>query len=469
MEKEVLFERFRSLRTKKGGIESLVADDTPEIVTDRLLAIDKEPISKVQFDQLLGLCRERAVSDGFFHYYWLSELRTPYNLEIIPGFSREYSNYDKLQSIDHLIYGLQRIYIDGLLYRGDVRAFFRENANRSSAELDQIVGNHILDTAAIKQRGPTLPLKPISKDNRYLISEMACKSYGDVPAKQSDLKRALLASWDEHEKTGGGPASIRDLLSNNLRKTKYTAQQGMLEFSADDILDKTVTSRSDIEAQYAAVAEAFLSARGAALENTRLYLSLVNDLDVYVATSMRTRRDFRMMADRCESIFGDAEVRDLNLRYFDPTTSATEGHQDKGLIECLMVKCAKVLVYCAGDKESFGKDAEAAMALSLGKPVIFLCDEQQRQSFYREVHPLSRLINFENGVAVGAMVTSKLEDVSVLLRRLFENKMEYSLHQPEGNPGYLQLIENLTQSVVRLQTNDGMLSEAFWNYYKSHR
>jgi hypothetical protein len=42
------------------------------------------------------------------------------------------------------------------------------------------------------------------------------------------------------------------------------------------------------------------------------------------------------------------------------------------------------------DKESYGKDAEAAMALSLGKPVIFLCDAQTKLEFFREVHPLSR-------------------------------------------------------------------------------
>jgi len=226
---------------------------------------------------------------------------------------------------------------------------------------------------------------------------------------------------------------------------------------------------SDIEGRYGKIADAFLSARQAALENTRLYLSLVNDLDVYVATSMRAREDFRAMAERCERIFKDPRVQDLHLRYFDPTMSAAEGHQDKGLIECLMVKCAKVLVYCAGEKESYGKDAEAAMALSLGKPVVFLCDEEQRLNFYREVHPLSRLINFETGVAVGAMVTSKVEDVSELLDRIFENEMEYSLQQPVGKPGYLQLRENLTGSVIRLQTNDSLLSEAFWNYYKSQK
>jgi hypothetical protein len=90
-----------------------------------------------------------------------------------------------------------------------------------------------------------------------------------------------------------------------------------------------------------------------------------------------------------------------------------------------MVKCSKLLVYCAGEKESYGKDAEAAMALSLGKPVIFYCDQEQRGRFYRDVHPLSRLIEFETGVAVGAMVTDDLGDVSELIYRIFENRMVY--------------------------------------------
>ena len=153
----------------------------------------------------------------------------------------------------------------------------------------------------------------------------------------------------------------------------------------------------------------------------------------------------------------------MHLRYFDPTLSAANGHEDKGLIECLMVKTAKVLIYSAGQKESYGKDAEAAMALSLGKPVIFLCDEQQRRLFYRDVHPLSRLIHFDTGVAVGVMATDSIDDVIELLYRIFHNKMEYELDQPKK--GYLRLKESLTKSVIRLQTNNELIRETFWNYY----
>ena len=89
--------------------------------------------------------------------------------------------------------------------------------------------------------------------------------------------------------------------------------------------------------------------------------------------------------------------------------------------------------------------------------------EEQRSRFYREVHPLSRLIEFETGIAVGAMVTDSLSEVSELLHRIFENKMEYRLEHTKK--GYLKLKETLTGSVVRLQTSDQMLSETFWNHY----
>lgn len=234
-------------------------------------------------------------------------------------------------------------------------------------------------------------------------------------------------------------------------------------FSSDLILEDTITSQADFDTKIDEVAKTFFAARDAALTNTRYYLSMVSELDVYVATSMRNRQDFRNMATFCESVFGNEKLRDLQLRYFDPTLSAAAGHEDKGLIECLMVKCAKVLVYSAGEKESYGKDAEAAMALSLGKPVIFYCDQEKRGRFYRDVHPLSRLIEFDTGVAVGAMVTDSVGDVTALLHRMFENKMEYELEQPK--PGNLRLKETLTRSVVRLQTSDRMLAETFWNHY----
>ena len=295
---------------------------------------------------------------------------------------------------------------------------------------------------------------------------MACKSYGESVDTDGDLRAALHKSYKEHTALENLSPTVRQLIDNQL-PTELKVRQKEFIFSADEVLDEKIASEDEISEKYDRIASKFAKARKAALDNTRYYLSMLSDLDVYVATSMRTRENFRHMAETCERIFANDRLKEMNLRYFDPTLSAADGHEDKGLIECLMVRCAKLLVYCAGDRESFGKDAEAAMALSLGKPVIFYCDEEQRRRFYRDVHPLSRLVEFDTGVAVGALVTDRLEDVSELIHRTLENRMEYCLEQPK--PGFLRLKDKLTDSVVRLQTNNQLLTEAFWNHYHMGR
>jgi len=84
--------------------------------------------------------------------------------------------------------------------------------------------------------------------------------------------------------------------------------------------------------------------------------------------------------------------------------------------------------------------------------------------FFRDVHPLGRLVHMESGGSVGAMVTNDPMVVARLLERLFDNRMEYDLdHRGDG---YFRLKERLTESVVRFQTNDRLLEGMFSNYYK---
>ena len=463
--KSQILEQFQLFLVGNAGIGKWLSPETDDDVFARLATIDEEPLSKVQFDQLLLLAHEAAVSDGFFEYYFLSAPEHPYEVRSLAGFQAGWieNGRREIQSLEHLKWGLRRLYTDALLFFGDIRAGYRALRSMTGPQLQAFFRAKMFDTDAIKLRGPALRLAPIGKDDRYLISEQACKSYGSTPESASELKEVLTTAWEDHQSRGGSRIKIRALLDGSYVKSKYADRQPRSLFSADDILEEQVASAAELEAKYAAVAAAFQKARLAALKNTKLYLSMVNDLDVYVATSMRTRQHFREMAKACEQIFGDQRLKDLHLRYFDPTMSAAEGHEDKGLIECLMVKCARALVFCAGDRDSYGKDAEAAMALSLGKPVVFYCDQAQRGAFYRDIHPLSRLIEFATGIAVGAMVTDSLQEVSELLVRLFENRMEYELCQP--HPGYLRLVEKLTKSVVRLQTSDELLADTFWNHY----
>jgi len=466
MSKAELLARFQPLFAGTGGIDSWLCEQTPDEIFARLSELQSEPLTQASLNQLLTLNHEAAVSRGFFQYYWLEvPSGHPYDVTKVEGFDANGESGAAITSLDHLRWGLCRLYIDALLFFGNIRMAFRTLRELDHEELVRFFHSKCMDPKAMAERGdPAFPLENIPKDSRYLIAEMACKTYGDH-ADPTDLQAALTDAYFRAANTGAKRPTIKNLLDDV--GEKYAAKQGEFVFSAAEILDEEINSEAEISTKIRKMVVKFSDAREKALTNTRFYLSLVNDLDVYVATSMRERRDFRNMADLCEVVFAHQDLKSLNLRYFDPTLSAAAGHEDKGLIECLMVKCAKVLVYCAGGSDTWGKDAEAAMALSLGKPVIFYCDASVRTRIFRDIHPLSRLIDFNTGVAVGAIVTSTPEEVSTLLFRIFNNQMEYGIEQPRR--GYLRLIERLTGSCVRLQTSDEFLRETFWNYYHAKR
>ena len=446
------------------GVGMWLSDKMHPLVFSHLQQLGTKPLTKVQFNQLLVVSQTASVSDGFFQYYWHTIPTHPYDVTTLTPFNIKWieNRVRVIHDIDHLYWGLYRLYMDGLLYFGNVKAGFSSLRSMMLEEIKTFFEAKRFDTAAIAARGPSIPLNNISRDDRYLISEMACKTFGELPESRDEALKVLEEAWERHMATGGGAIEFREFLKKYI-VSPSNEEQMMLSY--DDVSGETINSKVDVKKQFDFVVSKFLEAREKAIENTEYYLSMVNDLDVYVATSMRTRKNFRDMADVCQAIFGNSRLKDLHLRYFDPTLSAAKGHEDKGLIECLMVKCAKVLVYCEGEKESYGKDAEAAMALSLGKPVIFFCDHGKKTNFYRDVHPLSRLIDFRSGVAVGAIVSDDEAQVAQLLERIFNNQMEYRLEHHSNRPGFLKLVEVLTNSVVRLQTNDELITKTFWNNY----
>jgi hypothetical protein len=464
VEKREILEKFKMLSFGEPGtgIGAWIHSDCDEVITKRLATIIDNPLTKPQLIQLLAFGKEAPFSDGFFEYYWSTvPSRHPYNITKLAGYSGKKPHHQNtIESIDHLIWGLHRLYTDALLYFGNIRQGYRELRNKTLPELVQFFEARRFDTQQLISRGPALKLNFIQKDSRYLISEMACKTYEGKLDGDEQIRERLVTNFKAMKAMGSGPFPLKKLLEGDFSKSKTAAP---MLFSIEEVWDKPVTSEEDILKLIEPISAKFESSRKLAIQNTNYFLSMVNDLDVYVATSMRNRDDFRNVADLCETVFNSQFLKRFCLRYFDPTVSAAAGHEDKGLIECLMVKCAKVLIYLAGKKESWGKDAEAAMALSLGKPVIFLCEEEDKQALFRDIHPLTRLIEFKTGTAVGAIIASTPEDVIGLLERLFSNTMEYYLVQEK--PGYIKLKEKYTNSVVRLQTNDTFLTEAFWNHY----
>ena len=152
---------FPSFRCPTGGIGSWLTEQTHSDVFERLGRIDEEPLSAVQLNQLLVMGHEAPVGDGFFRYYWLQAPEEhPYSVREIPGFSEGWlKSKEMIASLAHLKWGLYRLYVDALLYFGNVRTAFRKLRDLSITEIAILFGSERFDTAAIKRRGPPLPLK----------------------------------------------------------------------------------------------------------------------------------------------------------------------------------------------------------------------------------------------------------------------------------------------------------------------
>jgi hypothetical protein len=445
-----------------GGIDSWLIGENASLIFQRLARLPGDPLSQALLNQLLALSQQPPVSRAFFEYYWCSAPVHPYRVEDIPNYDASYIKFDRIESIEQLRWGLYRIYVDSLLYFGTIRHGFHVLREKTSAELYSFFKAKMYDTDGLSARGEAISPMQIPRDDRYLIGELACKSF-EPSAEDKDAWFALYGAWVEHRNRGGGRIMYKELLDSARLNPEFSSRQMELTFISEELLDEVIEDEEQLKSKYDAVKGRFDRARPTALGNTELYLSMVEDLDVYVATSMRNREQFRQMASVCDIIFSHPSITHYNLRYFDPTLSAARGHEDKGLIECLMVKCAKVLIYMVGLGDSYGKDVEAGMALSQGKPVIFFGDAEQRLRIFQDVHPLSRLVDFTTGVPVGLMATSSLPDVILLLHRIFGNQMRYTLEHKRK--GYFRLIEPVSQSVVRVQTDDRRLRETFWNVY----
>ena len=461
--KQHILEQFQLFQGGTGGLDSWLRPETPNEVFDALADLETQPLSRARLNQLLTLAHEAPVSQPLFAYYWLSAPKHPYDVRHVPRYNERWPGSKNIQSINQLYWGLYRFYVDALLYFGSIRTAYQRLRQLSESDLHSFFAGFRIE--GLEERGETLLLSQIAKDNRYLISEMACKSFDDVEGNGdgNQIARVMIDLLQKHRAAGGGRVTAKQLLTGDYAQKQYARLQPQLELSVDDFMEEDLDDEESLRRKIHRVAQDFHRARRAALSNTKMYLSMVGDLDVYIATSMRSRDDFRDMADFCETVFANDRLQALQLRYFDPTLSAAEHHEDKGIVECLMVKCAKSLILNAGVRDSYGKDAEAAMAMSLGKPVIIFANEDFRSDFFRDVHPLSRLINFDTGVAVGAMVATSTDQVADLLHRIFNNTLEYELVQPR--PEYLVLKEKSTQSAVRLQTSDLLLRETFWNHY----
>jgi transcriptional regulator with XRE-family HTH domain len=223
-------------------------------------------------------------------------------------------------------------------------------------------------------RTPFTSIKEISPERLPQLGYIAANRIKEQNSEREELARYLTELASAMESHGAATA-----LQSVPPRRKRRIQTLLQKFEIDGIeLEHGLFSHTDSTVLKEAAARAVPETKDLleiedtqriALHNLAAYLTEPY-MDIYVATSMRTDADFISSNAFAKQLFQHDELRDLNLRYFNPTQSWIEDRVSKGLVEALMLRRARVTVYMAQKEDTFGKDSEASVALGQGKTVI---------------------------------------------------------------------------------------------------
>jgi hypothetical protein len=176
-------------------------------------------------------------------------------------------------------------------------------------------------------------------------------------------------------------------------------------------------------------------------------------MDVYVATSMREPHEYVMLNKFCRHVFSSEStlVRDLKLRWFDPTQAYCEDRVEKGLSEALMLKRAKCTIYMIQESDTLGKASEMASTLAQGKTVIAYvpCMTQEKQQEQKSwIKKYSENLIFNNYVQDDILRSlAKIYCIDLIIDSTDSQNSEFrSWYFKEINMGVDEIIENIVNA-----------------------
>jgi hypothetical protein len=406
----------------------------PHWLLDEIIEHILQPDGSVQlnltrFNQLMVNCRCPLATEHFFQWIFSG-------INSIDAFEKAVDTY--------------RVYAMWIF--GSFKFAYRKFATCSQHELEQL-------KTKVKERSPEI-FQTRSKFNEIAeIAENDLHLLGYLSSAQLDV----LFFLDSLAGTTADQNKFHALIETFQPKIKTQLSEALRNRNTSD-LQKL---RAELQKECNDLFERQEKARDIGRQNTIRYLSIPY-LDVYVATSMRNPNDFLNQRRFTHAVFEHESVNSLNLRYFDPTLSYVDDRATKGLIECLMLQRASVTLYNAGDSDTMGKDSELAATLAQGKPVIVYVPEgdaklDKRADTFRLDHPLGLQIDHDTGVAHGILVARTPIRCAELLRSILLNTLDLRIRHESGL--YL-LEEHTTGSILRVITDDALLTHTFWTYFR---
>src|SRR5437867_2655459 len=162
MDKEELLKTLSFFMPRSFSADStFLSTPDGQLTLERLLNMEKEPLSVTHLNQLLHLNHEAGLTEGFFRYYFLSIPGDhPYPVDKFWKSSALLSEFG-IASLAQLEFGLTRFYADALLYWGNIRSAYRDLRTKSYEDITAYYSRKRCDSRRMEARDQVLPFHPI--------------------------------------------------------------------------------------------------------------------------------------------------------------------------------------------------------------------------------------------------------------------------------------------------------------------
>lgn len=312
-----------------------------------------------EFNELLLICNKERITEGFFDFFF-----------------RKSQTKKEILTIKEIEEGIDVFRFYAMLVYGNFIYAYRELSACSFENIKEHLKLYLINTKikedGIKKRPPPLDkLNEIKKEDThftgYITGPIVKKEY-----EAAEILNEFASGW-----RGNIDSLLKDLdkyIKQNSDDIKHIIMQAAVKYKnkykkrlTKDGFKKFAEDSFKTLVKVKAKCDEILKT---AQMNTYTYLTW-DYMDVYLATSMREKYDFESFSKFVKDLFSNKHLRNLKLRYFDPTQSDNvENRIDKGLIEGLMLKRAECTIYSIQEADTLGKDSELASTLAQGKPVI---------------------------------------------------------------------------------------------------
>jgi len=427
---------------------------------------DNKELGYSQFNEIMLLLGFDRVDETFFKF-----------IANGPGRLNDPASFT---SLDHLNEGIARFVTLALEFYGNIKFAFNLLATDSNELIEKIIVSLPHDPNLFKNRhGPLIDIHRIEPHETYYLGYIIQSEIKEVLKKDPD-NRDFIAS-EERMNTAikiGQKNQIAYLSSDHLDVYVATSMRKAHEYiSVSNVINKIFNSSelTELKLRWFDPTQAYCNDRidkglSEALMLKRatctLYLAQESETlgkDSELASTLAQGKPVITYVPIGDKEFVDSMIKDIQM------------YDDKGLsLNELLIEQIRIydhdLAWHSKEIRDWLDDINNVPVENLMKKLYFLAEKyyNSRAKNLKENHPLGIQVNLRTGVANGVLVARTIEECVQLIKKIILNDLEFDIIEEESDDvnSKVYLREKISESIFRIKTNNILLTNAFWNFYR---